>query len=67
MTSIQAFMIWLLTLFGGAPVVDAPEIGVLVTPPPCASCTDVEEEEPDWVEIQLRLIRNGKNGIFNGV
>ncbi|GEM_PF-2613712 len=70
MTSLNAFLFWLLTITGINPSGFDMSHDAEVAPPPCAGASAAEEEEqeePDWVEIQLRLNRNGKNGIFNGV
>ena len=70
MTSLNTFLVWLLAVFLGGPTdVDTPD-AEFTAPPSASSFTETDEEEqadPDWVEIQRRLLSNGKNGIFNGV
>ena len=68
MSALTTFWLTMLALMGVGPNLDAPAAGPGAAPPPCGTCTGGSEDEAvDWVEIQRRLIRNGKDSIFNGV
>ncbi len=70
MTSLNTCLIWLMAVFLGGPADMPTSDAEFAAPPSSSSFTESDEEdqeEPDWVEIQRRLLSNGKDGIFNGV
>lgn len=70
MTSLNALFLWLLTAFGTGPSAGGSVVVEHAPLPPSSNLTgddDDDTEEPDWLDIHLRLLRNGKDSIFNGV
>jgi hypothetical protein len=67
MSTIGVFFFWIMTVMGLGPNADTHN-GLQELPLACEeACQDTQDSETDWVEIQLRLISNGKDSIFNGV